>query len=300
MPAAPFWQPAEAHPQLWRTILGFVLVMAIWFAVTYGVLALGSALTGRTVGRLSRGADFTSAAVLFLTFLGFHIGLALVLPLLHRRSYTSLFGPQKRLTLRHLATGTAVTLSIALALAAFMRVEPLFLPAAILPEIARAQPLLPWLTILPAALVLIFLQSLGEELVFRGYLLQQLHARFRSPMIWAVLPALGFGLLHYDATTYGPVNAALYVLNAAVSGTFAAFVTARTGNLAAAAGLHFGNNASMTILGIKGNFEGFALFTVQMDPTGPYTSWSILTQTAALSLAFVVWRGAIAKPTQGH
>ena len=55
-------------------------------------------------------------------------------------------------------------------------------------------------------------------------------------------PALIFGGLHFSPGTYGTVNALVYVLNAAVAGTLAAFITLRTGNLGASAGLHFGNN----------------------------------------------------------
>ncbi len=48
------------------------------------------------------------------------------------------------------------------------------------------------------------IQTGAEELVFRGYLQQQLAARFASPLIWMVLPALIFGAVHYDPATAGP------------------------------------------------------------------------------------------------
>lgn len=292
MTQAPFWQPAMARPQLWRTALGFVTVMALWLAGTFGILTLAASLTLRSLGQLAAGSDYTSAAAFFLTFLSFHLALALMLPVLHRRSYLTLFGPERRMNLRHFAIGSVVTLGIAALLAATMALEPLFLPADILPAVSRARPFVPWLAGLGPALVLIFIQTLGEEVVFRGYLLQQLRARLASPLIWAVLPALVFGLLHFDAASYGTLNASLYVLNATVSGSIAALVTARTGTLGAAAGLHFGNNAALTLLGLKGNFEGFSLWVVGMDLSGPYATWSIAAQTVTMILAWAIWRRA--------
>ena len=291
----PFWAPARPRAQLWRTALGIALVMAIWLAGTWAILALAARLTGRSVHQLAAAGDFTGATAFFLTFLGFHLGLALVLPLLHRRGYRSLFGPAGRMQTRHFALGTLATLVIALALFALMALEPRFLPAEILPGIGRAQAFAPWVAGLIPALALIFVQTLGEEAVFRGYLLQQLAARFSSPLVWALLPALVFGLLHFDPRHYGTLNATLYVVNAAVSGTLAALITARTGSLGAAAGLHFGNNAALTLLGLKGNFEGFSLFVVDMDLAGPYATWSIATQTLTMLLAYALWRLTIAK-----
>ena len=70
-----------------------------------------------------------------------------------------------------------------------MAVEHLVLPEGMPPEVARLRPLGEWLMGLAPALVLILWQVSAEEVAFRGYLLQQLRARVRSPLVWAVLPA---------------------------------------------------------------------------------------------------------------
>lgn len=289
MTEPPFWQPAQARAQIWRTLLGFAMIMALWFATTFATLAGAARILGRTVHSVASGADFAGAALFFLSFIGFHIGLALVLPLLHRRGYFALFGPARRMNLRHFLAGFAVTGGVALVLYALMGLEHLVLPEGVPPGVEQARPLGTWLAGLAPALGLIFLQTFAEEAVFRGYLLQQLRARFRSVLIWGVAPALVFGLLHFDPGTYGYGNAAAYVLNATVMGTLAALVTLRTGTLGAAAGLHFGNNAALVLVGIRGNFEGFSLFTVEMDLSGPYTTYSILNQTAAMVVVFGLW-----------
>ncbi|WP_281842820.1 CPBP family intramembrane glutamic endopeptidase [Sinisalibacter aestuarii] len=285
----PFWQPALARNQIWRSALGTVLIFAVWVAASFGAITGGAALIGRPVWEVARGNDPASAAAFFASFIGFHIALAIVLPLLHRRRYRSLFGPEGRLNPAHLWRGAAVTLGIATVLYALIAVEHAVLPAGVSPPLELNLPPATWALILLPALALIFLQVLAEEAVFRGYLLQQLRARFRSPLIWAVAPSLLFGLLHFDATTYGTINAAAYVLNATLMGTFAAFVTLRTGNLAAAIGLHFGNNAALAAIGLKGNLAGFSLFVVEMELRSGYATYSILTQTAAMAVIFALW-----------
>ncbi len=285
----PYWQPAEARPQIWRTVLGFVLVMAFWFAATNAVVIGASRWFDLPIWEIVQGESFVATGIVFSTFAAFHLGLALMLPVLHRRSYFSLFGPMRRLDWRHFFRGVLAVLAIFALLSALTVLEPLFLPRGSNPPVVEALPVERWALGLGPALGFIFVQSLGEELVFRGYLLQQLRARFRSPLIWGVLPALIFGGLHFSPDTYGMVNALVYVLNAAVAGTLAAFITLRTGNLGASAGLHFGNNITMVLVGATGSPSGFSLFLTEMDPQSFYTAYSILTQSAVLIIGFLIW-----------
>ncbi len=151
---------------------------------------------------------------------------------------------------------------------------------------------------------LVLVQTLAEELIFRGYLLQQLRARFRSLWVCAVLPSALFGLLHFSPATWG-VNAYMYVLNTTVVGVILCLVTLRTGNLGAAAGLHFGNNMIAFILGVRGELDGLTLFGLEVAPDSGYMTWSF-TVVTALSLAlFLAWwrwmnrQHAIANPPSG-
>jgi membrane protease YdiL (CAAX protease family) len=233
---------------------------------------------------------WVGAAMFFLTFAGLHLGLAVSLRLLHRRGYASLFGPDHRVNPAHFRYGLVAMLGLVVALNALMVVEHLVLPEGVPPEVARLRPTGDWLIGLVPALALILMQVSAEEAAFRGYLLQQLRARFRSPLVWAVLPALVFGALHFDPGTYGLVNAFAYVANATIMGTLAALVTIRTGNLGAAIGLHFGNNASMILFGLEGELSGFSLYGIAMDPASGYATYSILAQTVAALLLFALWR----------
>ena len=104
------------------------------------------------------------------------------------------------------------------------------------------------------------MQVTAEELLFRGYLQQQLAARFRSPVIWLVLPSAAFGILHFDHGTFGN-NAWLVVAATAVFGLIAGDVTARTGNIGAATGLHAANNfLALFLVAPDGYLTGTNLF----------------------------------------
>ncbi|WP_300519619.1 type II CAAX endopeptidase family protein [Aliiroseovarius sp.] len=286
MTQPPFWQPALARPQLWRTLLGLVLTWAIFALVAMGLIIVMVAVFGLTRQGIALAATPTTALMIFLPFLGLHIGLALVLPLLHRRGYRSLFGPSLRLNLRHFRHGMAAIGVLALAGFLVTGLEQILWPGA--PEIVQLRPLGEWLLWLPLVIPVVFMQSLAEELVFRGYLLGQLRARFRSLWIAAVLPSALFGVLHFAPATWG-VNAYMYVLNTTLVGVIACMVTLRTGNLGAAAGLHFANNLLALVMGVKGEMAGLTLFALVVTPKSGYMTWSF-TVVIVLSVGiFIAW-----------
>lgn len=284
-----FWSPATARAQLWRVALGAVVIVAVWFAAGFGLVWLAGRISGLPPEMVMDITRWEGAALFFLSFLGLHLGLALALPLLHRRGYASLFGPTQSVNRAHFRIGVLVMFALAGGLQALVLVERVVLPEAIAPEVTRLRPIGAWLLGLVPALGLILMQVAAEELAFRGYLLQQLRAQFRSPLIWAVLPSLAFGALHFDPVKYGVLNASAYVVNATLMGTFAAFVTVRTGNLGAAIGLHFGNNAAVTLVGLEGDLSGFSLFGIDLDPSSGYATYSIVVQTLAATLLFLAW-----------
>jgi len=282
-----FWHPAILRAQIWRTLLGLVLVVLVYAGIAAALFFGGTRLLNVAPGSAIHGAKPEFAALFFLTFAGFHLGLWLVARLLHRRSYRSLLGPQMRLNWRHFRLGCVAIGAVLLVMLLSMLVEQWLLPDTMRPRLTQA-PVGRWLAWLVPALALIFMQIMAEEMLFRGYLLQQLRARFRSVWIWAVLPSLAFGALHFDPYSYG-INAYLYVLNTAVMGVIACLVTIRTGNLGAAAGLHFGNNAFILLIGIEGDLDGFSLWSMSMDLRGAYAAYSMLLQTTLAIIAFVVW-----------
>jgi len=104
-------------------------------------------------------------------------------------------------------------------------------------------------------------QTGAEELLFRGYLMQALAARFKSAIIWMGIPTVLFGLAHYN----GALDPKLTVLLICATGLFglvAADLTRITGNLGAAVGFHFTNNFfALFLVSIEGEMSGLSLYT---------------------------------------
>ncbi len=121
-------------------------------------------------------------------------------------------------------------------------------------------PLSAWAMAFAPLAVMVFLQASAEELIFRGYILQQLAARWRNPLVWAALPAFLFGLAHYSSGAQLGIGWH-YVAVTLMFGLAAAALVWRTGSIAAAMGLHTGMNLfSLSGVGMEGVIEGTQLF----------------------------------------
>lgn len=271
--------PARAHPQLWRLLAGLALTGAVYMLLLFGLFSLdlgnGMQVMGGGLGRTP-----VSALALLASFACVYPGLWLALRWLHRRSLRSLFGPAGAV----LRDGGRVML-VALALYG----GSLLLPG---PEAIAPQPNLvfgTWLKWLVPALLALAVQITAEELVFRGYVQSQLAARFASPLIWLVLPAVGFGLLHYNPADAGD-NAPWLLLPAVAFGLLAADLTARCGNLGPALALHFLNNfAAILLLAPGEEMSGLALYRLPIEMSDPGLLAHLPVE---LGLILVLWLAA--------
>jgi len=240
----------EVRPtsELWRLALGVAIILATYLVVAMVILMTADNLGAFGIGGVHRGP--VSLLVLLLTFPGLALGSVLAVLILHRRDPQGLLGRNFARFRGDFTVASTITLTgqvVSLAVGFLI-----FAPVASLPVAIWAMWVVP-------VLALILMQSAAEELVFRGYLQQQLAARFRSRWIWWVAPSVLFGLLHYDTQVYGP-NAWLVVLDTMLIGLIAADLTARTGNLGAAVGLHFTNNAVVLLfVALQGDLSGMAL-----------------------------------------
>jgi membrane protease YdiL (CAAX protease family) len=120
----------------------------------------------------------------------------------------------------------------------------------------------------PAGLLAVFVQVTTEEVLFRGYLMQQLAARFAHPAVWMILPSAVFGALHHDPSLG---LASIWVIGSAMLfGIAACDLTARSGSLGPAIALHFVNNASAFLLiSAQDALSGLALYRLAVDLTDP-------------------------------
>jgi len=261
--------PARLYPQIWRLLLGIVLILFVYSGFIGLVFWAGFAyvtpfkfLSWANAVMTTQGAVPT--LIMLFTFAGMALGPIIAAPACHMRGPGTLFGPFS-ITLRGFLTATGLVLVIYAIVSAL---SVLFEP----PQ--NNLPLNEWLRYLPYALPLILIQTTAEELVFRGYLQQQLAARFKSRFFWMLLPSALFASLHWDPTMGS--NAWLVIIVVFAMALIAADLTEKTGSLGAAMGLHFANNIfALLFISVQDTITGLALYVT------PFTK----ADTAALPLA---------------
>ncbi len=278
---AAFVAPAKERPEIWRFVLGLALIAAIYalcIAILFGLLILTSGWDGAQawMTRMNTGGTPTSALLILATFIGMGLGPALAARWLHGRSFGSLFG--RRLpVLRDFSIAFLICGAVYAVMAA--------LPSETAPTANLDLSL--WLSFLPLALVGILIQTGAEEVLFRGYLQQQLAARFASPIIWMILPSALFALGHYQPQIFGE-NAWAIVAAVALFAILAADLTAKTGNIGAAWGFHFANNCvAILFFAMDGPLSGLALYTVPFAPMDTANLRPLIYQDMAMLLA--IW-----------
>lgn len=286
---ADFVAPARARHQIWRTLLGLLLVLAIYglgIAAIFGIIYLVSGPVGLRgwLTEMEQSTGPTGTLLMLATFIGMAVGPMVAVVVIHRRSIGGLFGPLPR-TFRHFLVACAVCVvaySVSYFLPSDLRIEP---------AMERAL----WLSFLPMALVGVFLQTGAEELLFRGYLQQQLAARFSSPLIWMVLPSLVFASAHYNPAVAG--GNALYVVAATgLFGLLAADLTAKTGSIGAAWGFHFANNVvAILVVALDGPLSGLALYTAPLSAASEEIRPLILLDMGTTVVTWVLIRLAVSR-----
>lgn len=249
-----------AKTTLPRLALGTLVVVLVWFAATAAALVVGTYLyvrSGAAAGPKGFVETFmatpTGVIVTLLSFAGIWLGLWIAMRWIHREALSSLIGNSRRIVWPSLLKGLAAVL-ITSALSELLLY-------ALHPGIERAPVAWStWLVVLVPMVLLVFLQTSSEEMLFRGYLLRALAFRFRSPLVWAQLPLFVFTVLHWSAAS-SSLNAAVLVS----IGAFAVLLTVlvyATGNLSAAFGAHLGNNlTSFLFISHQDGLGAFALFS---------------------------------------
>jgi len=227
-PHAAFIAPAVPQKALWRLILGVVLAFVGYMAGIMLMFGIVQRLRPDDPYYLDALAQGATPAHLFLLLASF----------ISIRQFMRVFGP---------------LLILGLVLFAL---PILGLGVDLTPNLAPGL----WALLLPLSLVLVLIQVSAEEIAFRGYLQQQLAARFRSPFVWMVLPSVLFAFGHYLPEEAGE-NAWIIALWSGVFGMLMADITARSGSLGPAIALHFYNNiTAMLIVSMPDSLSGLALF----------------------------------------
>ncbi|MEO0918505.1 MAG: type II CAAX endopeptidase family protein [Pseudomonadota bacterium] len=249
----PVIDQAAARPELWRVFAGLVTVVMAAIAWGAGVFFCVAIIMGRDLAPLFAGLPGPFETIITLLFIiGLGVGTWAAARLWQGRSLGSLVGRGAR-SLRDFVSATLATWIVAGSLWGL--------------TVAFSEPLTPnlpfdeWIAWLPLALVAILLQTGSEELLFRGYLQSQLAARFHAVWVWMFIPSLMFGVLHFvpsDTITPGLI----YVGMTTLFGVIAADLTARTGSIGAAWGLHFANNCvAILVVVYLGAASGLGLYS---------------------------------------
>ncbi|MBZ9989867.1 CPBP family intramembrane metalloprotease [Mesorhizobium sp. BH1-1-5] len=257
-----------------RLFLGAAIVVAFWMAMTALVLFAGTyahivwRLPGPSTGQYMQ--DFLASPIGILSaltsFAGIWIGLWVAMRFVHGEPLSALFGVSRRI-----AGGDFLKGLIAVLITSLLSEVLLYW---LQPEIARGPiAFSSWLLFLVPIALLAFLQTSSEEMLFRGYLLRGLAYRFRSPLVWAVLPGLLFTSLHWNSASTSAINASVFIS----IGIFALLLTLLvyvSGNLGAGFGAHLGNNLTgFLLISHQEGYNGFALLNAKPLEGSDWTNW---------------------------
>jgi membrane protease YdiL (CAAX protease family) len=227
---------------------------------------------GRTPGAL---------IVLLFTFIGMALGTFAATAWVHKRPIATLFGPRAAV-IRDFALGAGLLFAVSLPVALLVLAS-----VSVTPGVALST----WVLFLPLAVLGLLIQTGAEEILFRGYLQQQLAARFVSRWVWMVLPSVLFGLVHYAPTETGP-NTWMLIAATGFFGLLLADLTARSGNIGIAWGLHFANNVMAMLIFTTGEaLDALAVFRLPAAAeAGTVMAWIIALDIAGMVLVWWIAR----------
>lgn len=263
--------PARPKAQVWRLAMGIILVAGVVLLcnqIAFGYLrsAMGSNAPA-FFEALDSGSTPLSMIILLLSFGFMIVGVGVAVRVAHLRGLGSVLGD---LPLSWRQFRDVLVLLALLNLAVF--VLP---PWGFGGELELNMAVGKWLVFLPFGLIAIFVQVSAEEVLFRGYLQQQLAARFSQPLVWILVPSALFGVGHYMPVTAGD-NAVLIVLWATAFGIMMADLTARAGTLGPAIAIHLVNNVTAILfISLPGELSGLALYLAPftMSDTVEVRAW---------------------------
>jgi membrane protease YdiL (CAAX protease family) len=255
--------PARDKAQLWRLVIGIILVSGVALLTSQFIAqtlwtVLGDGLYAALIGQDGRS---TQLSVLFLLFsFGLLIlGVIVALRVAHNRGLAGVLGDLRLLRHQFLSVlALLIVLQVAIVL-----LPPYGSGIALEPNV----PLSAWVLVLPFSVLAILVQVSAEEIFFRGYLQQQLAARFASPVIWLVVPSVFFAWGHYAPQSAG-AHAMHLAVWAGLFGLAMADLTARAGTLGPAIAVHFVNNAqALLFVSLPDSLSGLSLYTLPFDLT---------------------------------
>ena len=275
----------------WRSVIGAVAVFAVWELSGMAGAAGADALASRL--RLPAPYDvMLRLSGAFLASVGLVGALWLVQRALHGRTLRSLvtFGP--RASWKRMLTGAGVWAAI---LALTEAIGALADPSAYRLTIQPGPLAVSLLTVVP----LIALQAVGEELYFRGYLMQALARWTRARWLLVPAGALLFALPHLanpEVTAGGWLAVVPYM----AMGGFLTAVALHDGRLELVIGLHVANNVTAAVIvGSNGSVLAGTAPLVTTSASSPAITLAVLAVQAAAFWVVLLRPGRAAKASAG-
>lgn len=246
-----FVRPALQAPEFWR-VLAMIIAFDVVFAFAPRIFA-AFLPTDAARQAFYEGSSAFGTLARFYAYGVVLIGFLVLLRVIHGRGLASLIGP--------VAAARRDLIRVGWAVAVWLLVLEILPPWINTADLAEVRGLGAWALMLPLALVALLIQVGTEELFFRGYLQQQFACFSRSRWMWMFVPSALFGAAHFWSGT-GTAEGVLWMIWATALGLACADLTARTGNLGAAVGLHLANNVfALLVVGVQGwPASGLALF----------------------------------------
>lgn len=251
-----FVAPARAYNQLWRLLVG-VSVAGIAY-LTMNQLYFSSIYTlfgTRADAVYQQMVDGSTPLAMYLLLFSFGfmvLGTGLAARMMHKRPLRSVLGPWPLMCAQF---GRVLAMMILLQLMVTI-LPPWDMGGPLIANLSLGR----WMALLPLSLLAVLVQVSAEEVFFRGYVQQQLAARFRSPLVWMVLPSILFALGHYQPDVAGD-NALMVTVWACVFGVLMADLTARSGTLGPAIAVHLVNNVmAMVFVALPDQLAGLSLY----------------------------------------
>lgn len=249
-------RPAREKAQVWRLAIGVILIAGVFLLGNQLVHQMAFTLFGPAGYAGLTGMDGTasqwSVVFLLMTFGLMTVGVLVALRVAHTRDFAPLLGERSAFAAQFWSVLTVL---------AVLNIALLILPPWDIggPLVANVSPLR-WFLMLPVALLAVLVQVSAEEILFRGYLQQQLAGRFKTPLIWIGVPAILFGLGHYMPLEAGE-NANFIMAWAVIFGVLMADLTARAGTLGPAIAVHLVNNViAIIFISMPDSLSGLSLY----------------------------------------
>jgi membrane protease YdiL (CAAX protease family) len=251
---AQYIAPARSETRWWKVLLTLIVWAVGYFILSTIVLTVTPLLFDIPGIKDVALGKFTTPIAVYLLLLTFVVWVGVfwaAVSMFHKRGIGSILGGPRRRFMR--CFGWAVLIS-----AVFLIVTQVLFPTG--DRIEENITLGRWLTLLPIGLALMLIQVSAEELLFRGYLQQQLAVWFNNRFVYMVIPSILFGFAHFS-TELGTDVGFMIVAATGLLGLFLADLTYRTGNLGAAIGVHFANNfGAMFYTSYQEQISGLARF----------------------------------------